>query len=247
MTVLLITADANYQQALKSACEQAGHRCQAMSSGLFALTLLERSKPDVIISDCQLDDMSGQDFYEIVRSDSSLSGVRFLLLSADGRLEPGDLALPERDAGQIVEALTRLDSPRKQPFSGMLESPARRAQQHMSGTLEIITLYDLLVSLTQNQRSSTLRLRFGQECALIITHRGQVVHAAFRQQVGMPALLAIFCENEQSPSAEFVVETLEPADEATLARTIHTPVSQLLLEVAVELDHLRERLNAKGR
>lgn len=247
MNVLLAIANPAYAARLSTACQQLGYACQVISGGLFALTLLERMKPEVVVSSSALDDMSGQDLYDIVRSDTSLDAVRFLLLDAGASVEQGDATLPAQSpVATVMQTIAQLVSQQGARYEGVLESPSER-KHHMSGTLEIITLYDLVVSLTQNNRSSKLWLTFADERALIVTHEGQVIHAVFRQKIGMGALLAIFCQNEQSQSAEFVVETLEPADVPKVPRTIHKPVSQLLLEVAVELDHLRERLKVKGR
>jgi CheY-like chemotaxis protein len=247
MNVLLAISNPAYAAQLSGACQHAGYATQVIAGGLFALTLLERMKPDVVISDSELEDMSGQDFYEIVRSDTSLDTVRFILLDTGALVEKGDATLPAQSPiPTVMQTVAHLLSQQFPKREGVLESPSTRAHQHMSGTLEIITLYDLIVSLTQNNRSSKLWLTFPDE-ALIVTYEGQVIHAMFRQKIGMSALLEIFRQNEQTNSAGFVVETLESADIPKVPRTIHKPVSQLLLEIAVELDHLRERLKVKGR
>ncbi len=59
---------------------KAGFKVQLSESGVFALTMLERDRPDVIVCADHLGDMSGREMHEIVRSDASLNEVLFILL-----------------------------------------------------------------------------------------------------------------------------------------------------------------------
>ncbi len=50
-------------------------------SGFYALTMLERACPDVVMARSQIGDMSGLELCSMVRSDDSLSGVRVVLVA----------------------------------------------------------------------------------------------------------------------------------------------------------------------
>jgi CheY-like chemotaxis protein len=59
---------------------KAGFQIHLAENATFALTMLERDQPDVIVSSDQLGDMSGRDLWEIVRSDPAMSNLIFILL-----------------------------------------------------------------------------------------------------------------------------------------------------------------------
>jgi len=88
--VLLIDPDRNALGVLQAALGQAGFKeTAAVTSGSFALTMLERNRPDLIVSRVRVPDIDGYELCSIVRKDPSMKGVLFLLLAS-----PGDDAPP---------------------------------------------------------------------------------------------------------------------------------------------------------
>lgn len=69
---------------IPDAFAKAGFKVQLAESGIFALTMLERDKPDVIVCVDYLGDMRGREMYDIVRSDSTLDEILFILLDGTG-------------------------------------------------------------------------------------------------------------------------------------------------------------------
>jgi CheY-like chemotaxis protein len=59
---------------------KAGFQIHLAENATFALTMLERDQPDLIVSSDQLGDMSGRDLWEIIRSDPAMNGITFILL-----------------------------------------------------------------------------------------------------------------------------------------------------------------------
>jgi CheY-like chemotaxis protein len=84
MKALMIMPDM-LASTIPDAFAKAGFKVQLSESGVFALTMLERDKPDVIVCVDNLGDMRGREMHEIVRSDAALSEVLFVLL--DGSAE----------------------------------------------------------------------------------------------------------------------------------------------------------------
>jgi CheY-like chemotaxis protein len=84
MKALMIMPDM-LASTVPDAFAKAGFKVQLSESGVFALTMLERDKPEVIVCADHLGDMSGREMHEIVRSDASLNEVLFILL--DGAAE----------------------------------------------------------------------------------------------------------------------------------------------------------------
>ncbi len=200
-----------------------------VTSGGQALKRLARSRADLIISASGTDDLSGLELLGRVRQLEP--EVAFILLdrSALSRYTPtrfdavlDTLAHP----ADVLEAAFSLLVSNGQyqeytrPFHGAFRK-GKRPGVKISGTLEVMTLFDLVLSLTQKRNSGRLYLLIGAVEAMLAFQQGRFVHA------------------ESHPSTEFYFEPAEvrlPPGGATL----HTSVQEKLLRVAVELDHHRE-------
>ena len=109
----------------------------------------------------------------------------------------------------------------------------------VSGTLEVFTLFDLVVSLTQKENSGKLYVLLGDTESAMFFEKGRFVHAEFEGIVGEGAVVRIFAEADKYTDAEFFFEPSEtPLPRGST--TIRSTVQELLLKVAVELDHERE-------
>jgi CheY-like chemotaxis protein len=74
---------------------RAGLYTQHAPSGLYALTMLERERPDLIVSCEDLGDMTGHELLEIVREDGSTTDTVFVLLAKNAsNLGPNDVLMP---------------------------------------------------------------------------------------------------------------------------------------------------------
>jgi CheY-like chemotaxis protein len=75
--------------SVPDAFAKAGFQIHLAENATFALTMLERDQPDLIVSSDQLGDMTGRDLYEIVRSDPALNAITFILLdgTTDNKLQ----------------------------------------------------------------------------------------------------------------------------------------------------------------
>ena len=92
MRLLLIDPDRDGLDALHAALRRAGfHDVTTVTSGAFALTTIERNRPDLIVSRAGVPDIDGYELCAIVRNDPSMTEVLFLLLEG-----PGDHSLEPR-------------------------------------------------------------------------------------------------------------------------------------------------------
>ena len=74
---------------------RAGLYTQHAPSGLYALTMLERERPDLIVSKEDLGDMTGHELLEILREDGSTNDTVFVLLAESANnLGPNDVLMP---------------------------------------------------------------------------------------------------------------------------------------------------------
>ena len=91
MTDLLVVDDElSLLEALEAILSDAGYQVRAVTSGQAALNVLQASggnRPDLIIVDIIMPEMTGLQLFDTVRADPSLSHIPFLFTSAFVSLE----------------------------------------------------------------------------------------------------------------------------------------------------------------
>lgn len=86
-TILVLDDNGDFLTNVELILEMEGYQVLSACSGAEALTLLERTKPDLIISDIMMPEMDGYEFYQRVRRDPELLTVPFIFLSAKAERE----------------------------------------------------------------------------------------------------------------------------------------------------------------
>jgi CheY-like chemotaxis protein len=239
LRVLVLTANPIRAEALYTHFSSLDFECGVKSDALYALTALERDHPDLIVCDADAGGMSGLEFHEIVRSEPHLNAVVFVLLDDTARLMgPLDLVLspdatPDEIAGATRTALVNLGRLEADEFEkGTIRSSSTDAR--LTGTFEVMSLFDLIVSLTHSRKSGDLCIQLAEAEARVTIRAGRITHATYKGKVGEDALLLTFSAVEEDQGAEFVLRGLNTSDQSV--STINTPIDQLLLKVAVGMD-----------
>jgi two-component system sensor histidine kinase/response regulator len=86
-TILVLDDNSDFLTNIELILEMEGYRVLSACSGSEALTLLDQTKPDLIISDIMMPEMDGYEFYQRVRRNLDLLTVPFIFLSAKGERE----------------------------------------------------------------------------------------------------------------------------------------------------------------
>ena len=217
-----------------------------------ATDMLERFNPDLIICAAQVGRMKGLDFHAFIRRDPKFQQAAFILLDSgakDKLTSPLSAALhtyapPEevlRTTFKLMVGSGKLRDTRHDSRNSPLRTPpppGDTPSAKASGSFEVLTLFDLVTSLTQKKNSGTLLLRLGLTNATFVFSEGRLVHARLGNLSGEAALISSFLAAESEPDAryEFVKDSPPLPKEAY---TLHAPVQELLLTVAVKLDHYR--------
>ncbi len=215
-------------------------QCETMSDALQALTSLERERPDAIICGTDAGGMSGLEMHEIVRSEPNLTNTVFVMLDPTARLTGAlDVVLeaqasPDEISGVCRTMLVNLGVLEADRFEKGSLRPTTNDPQ-LTGTFEVLSLFDLIVSLTHGQKSGDLCIQLAKAEARVTIRSGRVTHATYQGKVGEDALLMTFTAVEADQGAEFVLRGLNAATGER--STIDTPIDQLLLKVAVGMDH----------
>ncbi len=245
--VLLIDPDRDALAALEGALRQAGFSDIAeASSGSFALTMLERNRPDLIVSRASVPDIDGFELCSIVRKDPLTAGVLFLLLADPGddvsggpvAGEPDRTLVGEFSPVAIVSEVTSLLGREAAP--GPPAAPAAEPETHpgMRGSLGVMDLPDLSQAIALGGKTGVLLLALPSGQGVIVFDRGRVVHAEFFGLGGETAFAALVMAAHRDAQGHFTFTPLE-AIAPDVPRTIERSLKHLLLSAAAEVDEGR--------
>lgn len=266
--VMLVMTPSSGRTRLENALLEVGYALELADEGLFALTELERSQIDVIVCGDALEDMSGFEFFEMLKDDGQLEGTGFVLLSGVSAQMLGrgfDIQIPESSgaedvvnfvagliakrtrsqtrAGGVASSLEKgVERPTEPPRLTSRKDSNPRASE-FGGTLEHFSLFDLLMLLTQTGKTGQLTIRLGSEEARMVLEEGRLYHAQFLEQSGEAVVTRIFIEAERTAGSTFsfdAFETQRLPPEYQKLQSIHSPTDQLLLNVAIALDQHKE-------
>jgi CheY-like chemotaxis protein len=255
--VLLVDPDRAGLAALQAALGAAGFRdVSTVTSASFALTMLERNRPDLIVSRAAVPDIDGYELCSIVRNDPSMAGVLFLLLASPGDEAPeamleekpdqtlaGDLplnAIVAEVAGLL--GTRRKTAPPPTAAASSAAAPPLEVTPGMNGSLGVMQLPDIAQAVALGGKTGELLITLPSGRGAIVFDHGQVVHAEFFGLIGETAfatlLVAAHGAARGDAHGSFVFRQLENGA-ASGTKTIHCDLKQLLLNAAAELDEGR--------
>ena len=258
--VLIVDADPNKLSVLKAALVHAAYHVASATSASFALTTLERDRPDLIVSGNRTEDMDGVEFCSIIRSDPATHDIPFLLLSGPKRPTPWAVAQAGVDmllAGDFVVSavldriakLLRHVEVKNQPAtlappaalappplpSKVAPSRAEAVERTLEGSFGVLDLAEVTQAIALGGKTGQLSLQLQAGEGTIVFDSGRIVHAEFGGRNGESAFGAMISSAQFDPAGTF---RFKPGAElpASCPRTIKKSVDQLLLSVASEID-----------
>ena len=265
--VLIVDADPAKLGALRSALAAAAYKVTSATSASFALTTLERDRPDLIVSGARTEDMDGVEFCSIIRSDPATHDIPFLLLSGPTRPTPWAVAQAGVDmllAGDFVvsavlDRISKLlrhvvpESGSAVPEPGAL--PAARPASASSasglpgmpraevggrtfqGSFGALDLTEVTQAIGLGGKTGRLALALSVGDGSVLFESGRVIHAEFAGLSGESAFAALVAAAQHDPEGTFRFKPAAGADAGP--RTIQKNLDQLLISVASEIDEGR--------
>jgi len=245
--LLLIDPDRGTVAALQEALAVAGLTdVSAVISGSFALTMLERDRPDLIVSRARIPDIDGYELCGIVRSDPEFTGILFVVL-ADAEDEVPAGAFEEGGADRIlvgafspetiVTEVRSLLAARTIPESESEPVAVAAAPEGLRGSLDVMDLAEVAQAIALGGKTGHLVLALASGEGTVVFDRGRIVHAEFGQLVGEPAFTALVVTSHRAPGGTFFFNPMEAA--TSFQRTIERSVESLLLSTAAGIDEGR--------
>lgn len=241
LPILTILNDPGRAAMYRHLAAEAGVPTVEAEGALHALTQLERTPVAAIICDAEMEDMSGEDFREVVSAEEHSRGVPVYVLSpVPGSGTPARSAAALPTGPQLLsEVLTELGLP-----PSRLPVPLRAgAQPHLHGDLSQFSLPEFLNWVAEMRFSGhwlvTVSSRQGASHPLtghLVMREGDLVYAECGGHTGKAAVFALLSAIEEYHDAIFhFYRTDAPSD--VRSADLHSTTSRLLIELAVELDH----------
>lgn len=254
--VLIVDADPSKLQALKVALTTAAYHVTSATSASFALTTLERDRPDLIVSGSHTEDLAGIEFCSTIRSNPITHDIPFLLLSGPTRPTAWAVAQAGVDmllAGDFVVSavldrvskLLRHVAPREEPgLSPPLppRAPVPRAEggrRTFEGSFGVLDLAEVTQAIALGGKTGLLSLQLAAGEGSLFFDAGRVVHAEFASRTGESAFAAMVAAAQSDPEGTFRFKPAAELPAGSEVRTIQKSVDQLLLSIASEIDEGR--------
>ena len=190
---------------------------RSAADGGQALELLRQESVHVLVTDLNMPVMDG-----------------FNLIAKVSRLYPQVpiIVMTGMDESQHLNTPLQLGAVRiltKPPRLTLLMDTIRAAAQfEPAGMIRGIGLNSILQLLNWEKKSCTLTVKSEAGMGLIYLKSGELVHAAYRAEEGLPAAYEILTWDR--PDIEFV-------ETCRVERTIELPLTELLLNAALITDH----------
>lgn len=107
MKIIVVDDFATMRKIIKNLLKQVGYNnIIEAEDGVQALGVLKSEKVDFIISDWNMPNMTGIELLKTVRADSDLSGLPFLMVTAEGLKENVVMAVKEGVSNYIMKPFT---------------------------------------------------------------------------------------------------------------------------------------------
>ena len=107
MKILVVDDFATMRKIVKNLLKQVGYKnIVEAEDGVTALRVLKSQKVDFVISDWNMPNMNGLEFLKSVRADDELSGLPFLMVTAEALKENVVLAVKAGVSNYVVKPFT---------------------------------------------------------------------------------------------------------------------------------------------
>jgi DNA-binding response OmpR family regulator len=242
-TVLVVDGDPVSRRFVELALGRNGEFIvEAAEGAAAAREILRIQAVELIVSDTDLSDANGLQFYRTLAQESRLRAIPFVFLSADHRPEAKIAALRAGVADYVVKpchsgefaarAISLVERERR------ARATARRRNYLLAGDLAAMAFPDLVHTIEIGRRSGVLSLVLASAFGQVFFSDGRIVHALCGNLVGATAVHRMV--DEPAGSFEFAPGTCEiPTDQWT----VHESATSLILDAARLIDHER----ASGR
>lgn len=241
--LLLVDGDPKSLRVLDVSLKKAGFEVTAATSGREALSLLEASVPDLIISDTDLDEMDGFELCRQIKARPDWNKIPFLFVSSRKSIEDKirglELGVDDYLSKPIYikEIGIRVRTALQRAERERMES-RREGRTRFAGDLSDVGVVDLVQTIELNRKSGIIHIvNRDSRRGSIFFRDGKIIDAEVGRLSGATAVYRLFSWSEGHFAVEF--KQIRRHD------VVDTPMAPLLMEGMRRLDEttrLLERL-----
>ncbi len=194
--ILLIDNDKTYIAPLKNALSKAGFEVTCWEDGQKILELAKKLKADLIISEVDLPQISGQELFQKLRSIPEFNSTPFIFISnqkkVDERIKNIEMGIddyitkpfyPEEVVARAQNLLTEISN---------LKNNQLEISRGFSGNLTEMNLVDLIQTLELGKKSAVIKLKHHSSLGTVLISGGKVVDASLDNLSSEDAIMRMF-------------------------------------------------------
>jgi CheY-like chemotaxis protein len=193
-----------------------GYQVVIVGNGLEALEVLKHQVVNVIVTDLYMPEMDGYQLISIVNE--RYPNIPILVMT-------GLAETTHQNAPIFLGALGVISKPVK--LSTLMEQIRDAGNRKPDGVIKGIQLNGLLQLMQWERKSCTITIQSPDGIGMLYVQDGDLIHALFKDTEGLDAAYRILA----LPSAH-----VEFTDVCRVNRTINTPLTELLLNLAMKKD-----------
>lgn len=238
--VLLVDGDSPRSAANRIALTTAGHDVTVAPSGAFALTMLERARPDVIVSWTVLEDMPAYELCAIVRSDPMTRAIPFIVLTDRCASSPDTLAqaVAELPLAEDVSAPCASGDDAAHDGRGPRGDPHAAKEPALSPTdpdkLATADLGEAFQGIHEGKKTGRLVACVGAAEGTLLFRAGRLVDAQFQGQRGELAVASLLVMATNNPDGRYHFRPWDGSEVPRGPWTVDPDAEQLLLRTWAE-------------
>jgi CheY-like chemotaxis protein len=238
--LLLIDPDRGRATRVAAALGAAGHEVSVATSGSYALTMLERGRPDLVVTRAEAGDMTGAELTAVVRADPATRTIPLLLLDEGGvAADVADVDLVLDGESRVSAVLTGIETvlseQRRRP--GARRGPRPSVAKGLRGSLAVMDLPEVAQAIALGTKTGRLGLTLPMGPGTIVFEAGRIIHVEYGQLTGEPAFAALI--GAARTGGDFSFTAMERDALRGVPRTIHGSVERLLIMTASDIDEGR--------
>jgi len=233
--LLLADSDPDRAARLAAALGPAGHEVTVARTGAYALTMLERGRPDLLVTRDRLDDMDVVELTAVVRGDPATRRIPLVLLKGGTVVDVPDVDLVldgENRIGVFLVGIENVLAVHRRAASTAVAPVA--PPSGLRGSFAVMDLPEVAQAFALGTKTGQLSLTLPFGAGTIVFENGRVIHAEYGVIKGERAFAALV--RAARAGGEFSFTAIDAAEIGGLPRTMRATVERLLLAAASDID-----------
>jgi DNA-binding response OmpR family regulator len=214
--LLLVDADPRSVRVLEVSLKKAGYSVTTAADGVDALSKIELSTPDLILSDTKLPGMDGYAFVRRLKERPEWGAIPVVFLTSQKSIEDKirGLELGVEDyltkpifVRELIARVNLLLTRRTQ--EGIATRQSQTGRTKFQGSIQDMAVVDLLQTFEVSRKSGVLHVHNGSHSARILFREGKIIDAQLGALRGEEAVYRTLIWNDGSFEVEFTIVKAE--------------------------------------